>query len=39
VQRTNEILDIVGDFSKAVNILNWKPKHNLIHDILNNEIE
>ncbi len=39
IQRPNEILDTIGDYSKAFNAFQWTPTHDLIKDILNNETD
>ena len=39
--RPSEVDKLVGDYTKAKKILNWKPKHNLsslIDDMINHEI-
>jgi len=39
--RETEVDDLIGDFSKAKRILNWKPKYsfnNLVDDMIDNEI-
>ena len=39
--RETEVDDLIGDFSKAKRILNWKPKYsfnNLVDDMISNEI-
>ncbi len=39
VQRPNEILDTIGDNQQAFKAFQWKPTHNVIQDILTNEID
>ncbi len=38
IQRPHEILDIIGDNSRANEVLQWKPAHNLIEDIQNQQL-